>query len=681
MKAPSIPNPRNEQGYGTMAMVSAISLVIVSMMAYSLVGNIRSMTTQARAQVKQDYSQREDAILTALIHIVPNKAIGAMQQGSASSTSAYTWDTIFSQALAMANAEQAISPQLVNSLNLGTAISANSGNTQFQSVSQFVNAPLGTPAGGSNRVNGGNTMEYTMLGSTRIAPRVPAALQLSYNDYLLDKQYPIISLTKTHSTSYTKGLGLSASLFPLYNLIQYPDVKFGYKRPGEYFVAKRNWWVFSLTFGSHNQETTGIPPVTKDYVLSIYEIPSQIPLSADTLMKVGQFSNGSDWENVTLDGSIYADSLQTNGSVALDNGAMSARKTLTVSNDTTVAGRSVASNFDALGARETRAVETNTGANTGSNATNNDFYDASTGGNVGKVAFIPINRGNESLLETSDGLASERISPTGWNYYSQAAPKATMTLEVRSVTSSGNQTPTSIRFTYRNSSNADVTRTYTRGASGTSAWPTEAQTGGSAFPFQTATLENGRVALVVKMDRIPAFVAGLTSTGGMSKNNSLYIFSRTDSGTVKVPSIPSLTTDMAVTLRGGNDLTDYTAGFSLVSRYRVYIASTLNDVATTIPANSGIAPGTTFYPPLSIFAPEKRFGESTTLENRVQIRGQLNSLKTGANETFNPLELKRGSDVTLAPVELRATLTSLQSPAELPPIFMMNWLVTIEGIN
>ena len=183
------------------------------------------------------------------------------------------------------------------------------------------------------------------------------------------------------------------------------------------------------------------------------------------------------------------------------------------------------------------------------------------------------------------------------------------------------------------------------------------------------------------MDRLPAFVNGLSNSGGMALNNSLYIFPLSGASTVVVPSIPSLATDMAVTLRGGNDLTAYTAGFSLVSRYRVYIADSLNNIPTTTPANAGLPASHVFYPPLSIFAPEKRFGESLTVEHTVELTGQLNSLKTEANDTVNPLEFLSGDDERLAASKIDATLTSLKSPAELPPIHMMNWLVTIEEVH
>ncbi len=675
MNAARARTARGTRGYATMAAVSSMSLVILAMLVYTLSANIRNFDSQARAQVKQDYSQKEDAILNALLHIVPNKAIGAMQRGSASNASAYTWDTIFQEALSIANAEQAISPQMLNALNLATSISSNTGDTQFQNASQLVQAPAGTALGGSNRVNGGNWWEYTMLGDAKIGPKLPAALQLSQANAVLDKQYPLITFDKTHVDWYTKGLGLSPNLYPLYNLIQYPDVKFGYKRPGEYFVAKRNWWVFSLNFGSHNQERTGIPPVRKDYVLSIYEIPSQVPLSASALMKVGRFADGTAWQNVSIDGSLVAEQLRTEGTVVVSNGAVSARKSLDLSGSTVVDGETIASNFDDLGQRETRATQSGSGANNG------DFYQASVGGNVGKVAFIPINRGNDTLLSTTDGNRSERISPTGWNHYSQAGPKAAMTLEIRKMSSSNNQMPTQIRLTYRNSSNGISTLNYTRGNTGSTAWPTEQQSGGSAFPFQTGELDNQRKALIIHMDRLPAFINSLSGSGGMALNHSLLVFPRTGDSTVKIPSIPSLETDMAISLRGGKNLSAYTAGFSLVSRYRVYIADTLNNVAIPTPANSGLPSGYTFYPPLSIFAPEKRFGESLTIQHPVEMTGQLNSLKTGANDTVTPLELMGGSDQRIAADNIDANLISLKSPAELPPVYMMNWLVTIEEVH
>lgn len=673
MKHPRSRNSRCQDGYATIIIVSSMALLMLAMLGYSIITSMRTFDAGARSQVKQDFSQKEDAILSSLIQIVPNKAIGAMKQGSANNSGDFTWEKIFEEALAVANAEQSVSTQLVNSLSLANAISANPGDTDFTSMTQLVKAPVQSYAGGTNFVNGGNWWEFYMLGDSKIGPRVPAALQLSYDDYLLDKQYPIISTTKTHVDWYTKGLGLSPNSYPLYNLIQYPDVKFAYKRPGEYFVAKRNWWVFSLEFGSHNQARTGIPPVRKDYVLSIYEVPSQAPLTAAALLKVGKFANGTSWQNVSLDGAVVADKLQTEGTVVVSNGGLSARRSLSMTGQATVDGTVIDEDFDELGARESRAT-TQQGGNAVSES---DYYQASVGGNVGKVAFLPINVGTNSLLNLSDGNRSERISPTGWNQYTMAGNQTQMSLEIRAVNSSSEQLPRSIRLRYRNTSNSIVTVTYTRGSN----WPTENQSGGSTFPFQSDELDTTRNALIIHMDRLPAFINGLSNSGGMSKNNSLYIFPRTGSSSVKIPSIPSLESDMAVSLRGGRDLSEYTNGFSVVSRYRVYIADTLNNTPVTAPTNAGLPADHVFYPPFSIFAPEKRFGESLTVSQPITLKGQLHSLKTGSTDTVNPLDLMAGNDEVVAANKITAELTALKSPAELPPVYLMNWLVTVEEIQ
>lgn len=663
---PTLHRRSRSRGGATLAVVAAISLALLSMLAYTVIGSLGSFETQSNAQIKQDYSQKEDALLSALLHIVPNKAIGAMQSGSANNPDSYTWATIFDEAISVANAEQAISSNLLDSLNLDNPILANTGDAPIGDAIEVVKAPVFTYAGGENLVNGGNWWEFYMLADANVGPSVPAPLRVSYNDYILDKKYPIISFNKTYNYWYRKGVELPAEAHPLYNLITYPDVKFGYKRPGDLFVAKRNWWVFSLTFGQQTAAQTGVPPVTKNYVLSIYEIPSQLPLSATSLMKVGKFADGSDWERVTLEGGVYADKLKTEGTVELSDGALSARSSVTVSDSTKVDGRSIESDFDAIGKREERAL-----------GSESDFYDASTGGNVGRVAFIPLNPGYDFLKRSSDGNASNRISPTGWKDYTRGANRCSMRLDLVEMVSLDTQIPTELEFYYTKTNGSSGKVTYTRGEN----WPTELEDGGSLFPFQSDVLDNGRNALIVYMDRMPAFLAGIPDAAGLAVNSSIYISPLNSGATVQPPSNPSVETDACVTLRGGRDMTPFPEGFSVVTDLRLYIAETMNDVATTPPANSGLPLNTEYYPPISLFAPEKRFGESLSIDHPVTIRGQLSTLKTEDSDTFNPLELIMADENRVANDLLAADLISLRSPAELPPIHMMNWMVTIEEIH
>lgn len=667
----SLKNYRN-RGYATFAMVAAISLALLTLLTLNLSSSIRSMDVQKTAQLKQDYSQREDAILNALLHIVPNKAIGAMQRHSANNTSAYTWETIFDEALELANAEQAVDPLLLSALNLNTAVSANTGDTSITDINTLVSRPAPSPLTGTGIVNGGNWHETNMLFQANLYDNLPAPLMASTAHAKLDKEYPIVSLNKlfvdryqTKDQIYHKGVELSTDIYPLYNQLRYPDVKFGYKKPGDPFVAKRNWWVFSLTFGKNDEATTGVPAVTRDYLLSIYEVPSQLPISSTTTMNVGQFANGTAWSNVNIEGSIYARRLNTDGTVSVTGGTLAARETLNVSNSTTVGGTKIENNFDNLGSRESRAADSGS-----------TFYNASLQGNSGKVSFIPINRGSAFLWPGGDGSSSERISPTGWNYYSRGASQCAMRIEMREMNTISDQIPIEVRFRYKGTDGSNKTKTYTRGNN----WPTDLEAGGTLFPFQTTQLDNLRYAMSFYPNRLEAFLDSLGNAAPVDINNSICIYPNTGRSTVEAPSIPSNTDDLAVTLRGCKDMSMFTNGFSLVTRYRLYISESFNVVTTTPPANSGLPANAEFYPPCSLFAPEKRFGETILNDQPVAIKGQLSSLKTGASYQFNPLELRAGNDAAVSSGQVNADLVDLRSPAELPPIHMMNWLVTIEPL-
>ncbi len=651
--------PRRDSGYIGTALVVAFALITLGSLMFVFRQNLRAHDAEVRSQIEVDYSQKEDAIIRALVAIVPNKAIGAMQQGSSLNQAEYSWETIFEEAIDLAGVEDSVDASVLTALNLDGHISANTGDRQILSSDEIVSPAVGT----TGFVNAGNRRDTALMFDTSIGGKIPTPLTSTNSIFLLDQTYPVITTNKTYDSGWTAGLSASLPDYELYNLIEYPDIRFGFAKPGENFVAKRNWWVFSLTFGGQTTGDVTIPAVKKTYVLSIYEVPTQLPLSAGNYMNVGSHADGSAWTNITIDGGVFANELETDGNVNLNSGLFSGRQRLSIGAGTTVAGQAINGNIDDLGVRETFQANSDT-----------DFYEASLASNAGRVAIVPLNRGNEYFELNGDGSNSERISPTGWNDYTLGAEQCAMRIRVERMVGSSTQMPTRVRFYYY-SGGSRVNRRYTRDWN----WPRENEPGGDAFPFQTDYLEVGRNALIFLPERLPAFLA---SIGGddVTVNNSVYIYPDSTRTTVNAPNIPSTSDDMAVAIRECEDLSPFTEGLSIVSMSRFYFGESFNQVPITAPSGAGLPSGYEFYPPTSIFAPEKRYGTGA-YDQRIVFEGQMSSLKEQSADAFRPMDLKDGYDDLVDAGQISAELKRLISPAELPPVFMMNWLVTVEEIQ
>jgi hypothetical protein len=137
---------------------------------------------------------------------------------------------------------------------------------------------------------------------------------------------------------------------------------------------------------------------------------------------------------------------------------------------------------------------------------------------------------------------------------------------------------------------------------------------------------------------------------------------------------------MCLIIRKGRDLSSYSKGLSVVTPLRVYVGDDLNDVPLSgPPVGSGLEGTEAFYPPLSIFAAELRIG-TTSVNRLVEHRGQIGTLTKGLGARWSPLDIKLGSDDAVHSENISADLRPLRSPAELPPVHQMNWLVVIEEI-
>lgn len=629
-----------EPGYITFLIVMSVAIVALSLLLIAYKATLRAQEAQKVAQVRVDVAQRESAILRSILAVVPNKAIQCMQENTSLSPTPYNWTTIFTESIALANAADADADGV--GANLGMARVANPANFTG-AVSNIFRA-----VDGAGLVNAGV--------NTQIGADYPPYLITSAGTAALDAVYPIITESKVYGANATGTAQLSTSLYPLYNRIPYPNIRFGYSQPGGSFVAKRNYWAFSIRYP---QSVPGVSRTRKLYLLSLYEVPSQVALTASAFMSLGRYSNGNKWTGVQIDGAVFGERILAEESLTLDR--ISSRTGIQINSgaNQTVAGAMVQPGFDSGDTMQSYE------------AVNDAMFPVSVAGGSGRVAFVPLNRGLDFYRFINSSSDPNRISPTSWNDYTIGARRCAIKVRVTDCRSGNDQTPTEIVVSYLT---ATGTESYTLRRSQN--WPAENELGGEFIPFQTESTETGRSCLSVHVDRLAAW---LNTRGalGVDKNNSIAINPDPTSNNVRAPSFPSHSSDMGVVLRGGADLTAFTKGFSLVTNVRLFFGDDLNNVPTSPPTGSGLSG--TFYPPLSVFAPEKRWGV-TSQPRIVQFRGQLGALDAGSGEMLRPLDLRTGASDEIASV-MDAVLSGITSPAQLPPITFPNWLLTIEEVN
>lgn len=625
-----------------MLMVFSVGVVAFALMLFTYKVALRTQDNQRMVQVRVDASQRESALLRSILAIVPNRAIQAMRENSAVAPTACQWQTIFADALDLANADDAD----------GDGVGAAMGAARVANSANFTGAVSSIFAAAS-----GTGLVYPGV-NTQPGADYPPYLVASGGVSTADAVYPIITWEKTYGANAAGTAQLSTTQYPLYNKIPYPNIRFGYGEPGSSFVAKRNWWAFSIRYPSN---VPGVPALRKQYLLSLYEVPTQLALTSSTFMSLGRHQNGSAWNGVQINGSVFGERILAEESLSVNR--MSSRTGIEINAAPTVGGTTVQDGFDSNDTvQQFEANQTNP----------NTFFPVSVAAGAGRVAFVPLNRGLDFYKFIGSTNDPSRLSPTGWDDYSVGARRCAVQVRVIKAVSTADQTPLEITVTYKTGAGTGSV-TLVRGTN----WPYDSDAGGTLIPFQSEVTDTGRRCLAVHVDRLNAW---LNARGGSSVavNNAIAINVDPSGSDIRTPSFPSNDADLGVTVRGGSDLTAFTTGFSLVTNLRLFYADDLNQVSTTVPAGSGLSG--TFFPPVSIFAPEQRWGTSIQARN-VQFRGQIGGMSGGASGSMvRPLDLKSGQDNAVA-TSIDAVLSEVTSPAQLPPITFPNWLLTIEEVN
>ena len=663
-------------GFASLLTVTTVGLALLIILVSMYDNTIVAHDVQKNSLLKNDYQQREDAFLRALTNIIPNRAIMCMQDDSMNSPLNETlqWKNIINDALVLSNSRQALSPDIAIALGISDYRSGNNTDSDLDQ-SAIISALAGTTS---------NPDAITSGTNLSASSDYPPPLDCSSSDQVTDTMYPVVSFNKRYGANAEGWVQASVEDFPFYNLINAPEMHFNYQN-GSTMIAKHNWWVFEMSFADQDAATTRVVSRKKKFLVSLYEIPSQLPVSASSFTSFGTHSDGTEWSNVSLQGGIFAEKVKTEGAFSTD--AISARKGVEVSSSTTVNGDTVG--LDGLDPFESNARELA--------QSEGETFPISSSSDGGRVTFIPINRGLEFYDRyigdpDSNSTSINAVSPTSWDYYSIGAKQCSMHLDIIDVVSATDQTPTVIKFSYWQDDPNDgisgdlekVSITFKKNPDPLNPneqnWPSIYEAGWESFPFHIDKSYSGRPCLAIYAERLTAWLqnnnAGYFETNKSISVNVDYI----NNVAIAQPPFPTGVADLAVMLMDAKDLTIFPQGFSLVTNMRLIFTDDINITPTTAPDGVIVPSGEQFYPPVSFFAPEKRFGDSG-IALKIDLEGQLGSLAKGNSEPVRIADLKSSFADEIIPENIEANLKTIGHPAALPPINMMNWMVVIREIH
>lgn len=712
-------------GFVSYVMVLSTGVMLTLLMVFAYRSALLSQSVQAGVNLQIDYSEKEDNVLRSIVAITPNRAIRAMRSGSdvAGLREPLTWKQILTDSLAQANAGQALTAAAMEAFEIGGSIAANPGDSSLGNPARVFGIAAGEEAGPWARA--GINQDF---GSG-----FPPALNwVNTNVITRDGIYPIISNTKVYgelATSRADEVLLPVNPYSRHNIINYPKINFGYASPGEPFVAKRNWWSFSMNLAANDAALTGMVRPTRDFVLSIYEIPSQLAISASAFTLIGTHSSGDVWENISVDGNVYASRAHVTGDTVLDS--LASRRGMELSSGAMIGGQNFVGNPFRPGVREQFEVNRGNTLTTGA-LEDGGFFPLSLPSESGRAAFVPITRGNTFFDRFQETAGSNSLSPTTWNNYSIGALQCAMRLDIVECESDTNPTPTVLRFSYfknkirtttllpqvtgivstlpdgyvkvadENQSKAfgeqvmDIAygankKFYFQTAVKGTVMFNNARFGDPivgtfkagyarpAKPFEVKTLKSGKVCIAFYPERLPEFLTRIGADGPAVNHSLVVNVDYKTSLKLQKPAIPGTALDYGVILEECADLRPFTSGFSLVTNLRLYIGDDFNIVPTTPP--TGYSPPGDYYPPCSLFAPEKRYGVEAD-PYALELAGQVGSLASENSDT--PVHLMDSIGMSGVPINskrIRAELSQIRHPADLPPITMMNWLVVLEELR
>jgi hypothetical protein len=701
---------KSEQGASLLLLIAIIGLAFIVTVAAFLLSASNGQDTARLASAKIDIATREDA----LMRVILQQAATAMLSGTDPTTNPIiNWNTILtnSQNLLWAVNTSYANPSELATLGLSTTILANTGDTSFNIFQNgYTNvdttkAPFGGTLGLANDVSLSTTgynvlVEPPEMNWVGTAPLVRANALTTPQEFFLGSAYASTSASVTN-----------LSLSNRWGQITYPNIRFGYKQPGNpNFIARRVWWRIPVLYNTAAQTVEAqvspspavkvyrYPSALSNYVLSVYEIPSQLPLSGNTNLRIGlNADNATTWGSaITIAGattgtlgSIYGSQIQLSGG---NYNSVSSRSQVTVVTPATVGTVSYSnSNFDQLGTRETMALTQGTpGA-----------APVSVVGNDGKVLLVPVISGNQFYMAVNPLSRT----PTNWDLYSRPYYRCRIRIIIQNTTApliydssqplgplNPNPAAGAIKVTINYSPDTSQLPDQILGFQDADAsfaapfvyqqtsYQQELSSPNHLGPFLTYWSTNtgtgpapggsDRNVLEIDIQNLYAFMA--TSGFGSPAPGQLYSIYVGSNQYTEPDSIPSYTTsDPGVAIKDAADLSNFSPnGLSIVTNQTLYLMDYFNQ-GILVPR-----------PPTSIYAPQLRYGLSGAIPT-VALTGQISvdaasSGTPGATPTppVNPMSLSTASGLQFTPNQ--AALSEIIAPKLIPPITRVSLMFTIE---
>jgi hypothetical protein len=677
---------RSERGEALVVTISIIGLAIIVTAAAFLLRASMGQDTERVASAKVDIATREDTLMRAILQ---QAATGMLPSGGLTGPS-LDWTTIMTQAVNQVAAATYVDPNEASTLLGPGVIPANTGDPDDGStpLSIFQGYNQEVPFGGTTGLPNVDLSYNANVEPAELAwvanPKVSATTAITN-----PQQFFLGSQVSAAGTSNTSASGR-------WGLIPYPNIRFGLMRPGDKMVARRVWWRIPVYYQTALKRvgttTARYPAMAVNYILSVYEIPSQLPIMGNAKIELCN-TDLSSWGDTTsprnqvqITGSIYGDEVQLNGGTF--GGGISSRRQVNVASSTSVAGETFADNtYNDLGVRETKDLTRAIGA-----------APVSVAGDNGKVLMVPV------LTGTDFYLPSLSATPSNWDLYARPYYRCRIRVIISNTDSKiiydPSRTPTTdptagaitvkIIFLLDTLNSPDQILGFPDSAAQPAppvgrANTVDSTSNLSAYGMSYTTTVTGdpnippyiqgHNVLVIDVKSMVLALGKLTLGNGTTLEKvapQLY--------SIYIGSDPTTTTPPDVAITGTNDLSAFTSGLSIVTSRTLYLFDSFNQGEKD---NTGtLIPGSVV--PTSLYAPQVRYGGFSAISATNPQVNLIGSQVAVVATPGSPLRFTNvnGDQIGLNNTTARLTQmppsTTSGGPLGIPPITALNLLFTIE---